>query len=378
MHVLINRTAAMPGTSGHVHLIETLAAFDRIGAGARFTVLLSRRQQAIADELPPHVGVEMLDLPGNGIVRSLALQRDIPQFVRRAGVDVLFNPGNFFVARPGCRQVCFVENANVFSHPAIAWRPADRRRNAILRQVTRLALRYADHVVIPSHDAAAQFAARVRIRPPITVVHHGWRAEPADPVSPGAETAGRSILCVSSVLPHKNLVRMIGGFRRFIDASGWPGDLVIVGYGADDAYRPPVDAAIAEANLRERVQLLPPVSSRRLAAMYRRAAAAVNPSLEETFGISAIEAMGYGCPQALADTSRSGRGRFFNPFRELCGDTAVYFDPFDEDGMAAAIGAALDESSSAPRVGAGVARAAGFSWDNTAAGLTRAFEQARG
>ena len=70
---------------------------------------------------------------------------------------------------------------------------------------------------------------------------------------------------------------------------------------------------------------LPPAT---LAALYRRAAAVVVPSLHEGFGFPALEAMACGCPVA-----HSGRGAL----GELPSGAAVTFDPLDADSIAGAL-----------------------------------------
>ncbi|MDH4104319.1 MAG: glycosyltransferase family 4 protein, partial [Thermoleophilia bacterium] len=97
------------------------------------------------------------------------------------------------------------------------------------------------------------------------------------------------------------------------------------------------------------------VSPSELASLYRRAACLVYPSLYEGFGMPPLEAMASGCPVAA---SRAGA------IPEVCGDAAVLFDPTDVDAIAAAI-LQVDERREELSE-RGLARAAGFTWDETA------------
>ena len=65
-----------------------------------------------------------------------------------------------------------------------------------------------------------------------------------------------------------------------------------------------------------------------LVELYRSAAALVYPSLYEGFGIPCVEAMACGCPVAASDVAS---------IPEVCGDAAVYFDPFDPESIAEGI-----------------------------------------
>ena len=97
------------------------------------------------------------------------------------------------------------------------------------------------------------------------------------------------------------------------------------------------------------------VSSERVASLYRRAACLVFPSLYEGFGLPPLEAMACGCPVAAANAGA---------IPEVCGDAAVLFDPLDVDSIAAGVLEA-DERSRELRE-KGLARAAAFSWEETA------------
>ena len=97
------------------------------------------------------------------------------------------------------------------------------------------------------------------------------------------------------------------------------------------------------------------VSAGELVRLYRRAAALVFPSLYEGFGLPPLEAMACGCPVACSVAAS---------LPEVCGDAARYFDPDDEQAIAAAVRELL--SAPAPWVERGLARAAGFTWDRSA------------
>ena len=92
-----------------------------------------------------------------------------------------------------------------------------------------------------------------------------------------------------------------------------------------------------------------------LVSLYRRAACLVFPSLYEGFGQPPLEAMACGCPVACSRAAA---------LPEAVGDAAVLFDPERPEEIAAAVAAALAEPERWSA--AGVARAAAFSWAETA------------
>jgi len=97
------------------------------------------------------------------------------------------------------------------------------------------------------------------------------------------------------------------------------------------------------------------VSDDDLVDLYRRAAALVFPSLYEGFGQPTLEAMACGCPVACSTAGA---------LPEVVGAAARLFDPHDPDAIASAVRDVL----AAPDLWArsGIARAARFSWDETA------------
>ena len=100
------------------------------------------------------------------------------------------------------------------------------------------------------------------------------------------------------------------------------------------------------------IESLGRVPADELAALYRRAAALVFPSLYEGFGQPPLEAMACGCPVAC-----SSRGSL----PEVVGDAARLFDPESPEAIAAAVRDVL----AAPEEwrAKGLARAAGFTWE---------------
>jgi glycosyltransferase involved in cell wall biosynthesis len=160
---------------------------------------------------------------------------------------------------------------------------------------------------------------------------------------PGEDEREPFLLYPARPWPHKNHARLL---EAFTELRGTRPRLRLILTGGDLERLDP---------LPEGVTRLGSVSSERVAALYRRAACLVFPSLYEGFGLPPLEAMACGCPVAAADAGA---------LPEVCGDAAVLFDPNDAGSIAAGILEA-DERSDELRE-KGFARAAQFSWEETA------------
>jgi glycosyltransferase involved in cell wall biosynthesis len=102
--------------------------------------------------------------------------------------------------------------------------------------------------------------------------------------------------------------------------------------------------------------------------MYSSAIGLILPSLNEGFGLTALEAMTVGVPVIA---SRRGS------LPEVLGDAALFVDPDDERSIADAMWRlAIDPAAGRALADAGIARAAAFSWVKSAEALRHAYEGA--
>ncbi len=110
------------------------------------------------------------------------------------------------------------------------------------------------------------------------------------------------------------------------------------------------------------------VPDRELAAMYRRCALFLFPSLYEGFGLPILEAMSCGAPVAAADNSS---------ISEVLGDLRATFDASDPNAIAAKVGKVLADPEELQLLRErSRRRAAYFTWESTAAKVIEGYEAA--
>jgi glycosyltransferase involved in cell wall biosynthesis len=129
------------------------------------------------------------------------------------------------------------------------------------------------------------------------------------------------ILFVGNRKRHKNIGLLLKAF--YLIKEKLPHYLVIA--GSKDENVDYVDKMIKELKLENRViQLIKP-DDEEIVNLYYFADLFVFPSFIEGFGLPAIEAISLGCPVLLSN---------IEVFNELFGDSAIYFDPYDEQDLA--------------------------------------------
>jgi glycosyltransferase involved in cell wall biosynthesis len=235
------------------------------------------------------------------------------------------------------------------------------------RVMFRLAVRRSDKIICVSKFTRDELVRLVGAdAAKITVVHNGvddiWFST-SETASPHGNPY---LLFVGNIKQHKNLRRLLMAFASLADEI--PHDLVIIGQKEGLRSQDREVQKLGDA-LKTRVVFAGTVSDETLRQFYRHAALFVFPSFYEGFGLPPLEAMASGTPVAAAGTTA---------LPEVCGDAAIYFDPFSTEDMAAAIKRVLDwpEAVREEKVRYARAHARKFTWEACARGTWQVLEAA--
>jgi glycosyltransferase involved in cell wall biosynthesis len=293
-----------------------------------------------------------------------ALRYEQPRLEQLLRFDVVFAP-NFVPPPTRTRRLVITVHDLAFRRfPETA--PAATRR-----WLTRLdeAVRGAAEIVVPSEATRADLIDLYPVDPDrVTVIYHGVDHDRFHPASPGEVDRvrrrygidGPYLLFVGGLEPRKNLPVLLQAY------SALPDEIrpALVLAGASVPWNPEGRTALAEAlgdlpaHSRGRVILTGYVGDPDRAPLYAGAEALAFPSRYEGFGLPVLEAMACGTPVVTSNVSA---------LPEIAGDDAVLVDPEDEGSIADGLRRVLEDESLRVRLrAAGPARAAPFTWDNSA------------
>ena len=257
-------------------------------------------------------------------------------------------------------QIVTIHDLDFLAHP-------ERTRAEIRRDYPHLVgahARRADAVIVSSSFTAGEVERQLGVaRERIVVCPHG-----APDWAPRRETPATGyVLFFGTLEPRKNISGLLDAYERLITTGRDVAPNLVLAGRATDAARSWLER-IARPPLAGHVRYVGYVDRSERRELYAGARLLVQPSFEEGFGITVLEAMSLGVPVVAA---RRGS------LPEVAGDAAVFVDPDDSGDIARGIGRLLhDERAAAECAAKGLARAQAFSWRTTARTVYQTYRQA--
>lgn len=300
------------------------------------------------------------------LARAIWDQTVFRRIVHRRKPDVVFFPIQDGMLYPPCKQIVTVHDLH-YLHFGSSLAECGREIHPFRKNIYNLKmphiLRHSTAIVAVSEATKCDIVDSFGIAPEkIYVVYNGYDEHRFKPIENTQENlgslgleAGNYLLCVGSILRHKNIVKLIKAFSELKSELC----LVVAGVCKDPEYLDEIMRASSECGLNETsFRYLKYVSDKELPYLYAGARAFVLPSLHEGFGVPIIEAMACGTPVITSNCSA---------MPEVAGDAALLVDPYSIESISAAMNEIIENPLLTQKLRrAGLERSAAFRWANSA------------
>ncbi|MFZ3171881.1 MAG: glycosyltransferase family 1 protein [Carboxydocellales bacterium] len=299
---------------------------------------------------------------GWGGVGTIWLHTQLPFMIARDKLDVFWGPQYAIPFWPRRLPRVITVHDLVFHHypetlPTLIW----LHNKYVLHRY----LAAVDKVIADSHSTKNDLLKVYKTNEEkLQVIHLAAECAESTDTTPSAgeellkklQITSGYILCVGTVEPRKNLMRLLEAYANVKKGQGVNAPFVIAGsYGWK--YQG-ILQRVDELGLSEQVIFTGRLTETELDVLYRNALIFVYPSLYEGFGLPPLEAMLRGIPVITSNTSS---------LPEVVGDAGIIVDPYNVQEIASAIlNLYTNEDLRKDYSLKGTARAREFSWEKTA------------
>ena len=306
---------------------------------------------------------------------SLAQQWRLPQRLRSLAPDVYHAP--YYIYPYHLPYPTVVTLFDVISHTHPQYLPS-RHARLIFEVTTRLALRSAQRVLVPSRGTAEVVQRSYRVPSDKVVVtplaadaqFRLANTEAVGKVRSRYDLPQRYVLYLGSNKPHKNLLWLVEAWARVLRRRRKKEEAILVIAGHTDPRYPQAQAHATALGVDKSVRFLGSVPEEDLPPLYSGALCFAFPSLAEGFGLPVLEAMACGTPVLCGNLSS---------LPEVAGEAALLVNPYDVEAITGGLVRLLtDGDLRAELRQKGLARAAQFTWERTARATLAAYREVSG
>jgi len=376
-NISAGEATGLQGPGGmRMYLQSLLAWFSKLAPQNEYLLFTSDWADPLLDEYPPNVQVvKLAGVPKNRTARIFYQQTALPLTLALHHLDVYFATATVAPLLSNTPIVLAVQFIQFYESPEAY----GKFRTAYLKMILPLSLHKARQAIIFTESSKRDLIRWTGISAArVNVVPHGLAQDieclPDIPANRSASesnlplTNGRPyIIYVSATYSYKNHARLIRAFGQMKRRWNLPHVLLLVGS----------EVTVPYSELRQVAELVGMADDvifagrldphEQVTEAYLNADLAVIPTLYETFGFPALEAMACGCPVV---TSNCGS------MAEVAGDAAILVDPYDIESIAEGMAQVLNDSELRQLlIERGRNHALSFTWKQSAALTLKVLDQ---
>lgn len=371
MRIAIDLTSLLPEPTGcDTYMKQLVRHLGKVDLENLYDIYVNYEDRRLFNgDLPDNFAVTPLSLRPRAC--RLAFQQALLPFAALFGRASVVHSPSFIspILQFGRRHVLTVHDMTFFSLPGFH---IPLRRSPAFKSLVLRSIRNSHAILVPSVATKKHIAEFAPDAPPdrTHIVPYGIGPEffvrGVDETERERLRLGLPpsyILAVGTIEPRKNLGRLIDAYSRLVTEHGIREHLVLagrLGWSYEE-----ILAKLDAPALRGRVHRPGFVAASELPWYYAGARLCAYPSIQEGFGFPPLEAMACGVPVISSSTSS---------LMENLQGAAELVPPQDPDALAEAMRRLLTDSSHYARLRqAGLARAAQFSWNRTAANTVEVY-----
>ncbi len=373
MRIGIDARSVYPGHGGiGTYVCELVRALVRVDSGNEYVLFSTERKGPTPIALAPNLTETLC--PAAMLDRRWE-QFELPSLAEALALDVLHMTCFTTPIAKTCPVVATIHDVVFRVRPDLV-RPA---LADYLDRWAGFAAHTADQVITCSHHSCREISRVYGISPQrITVINEapGPQFRPADRSHAASRVHDRLgldagyVLYVGALEPKKNIDGLLDAFAQLLRNGRVPPGMTLALVGGEGGMPYDVDQAVRLRSLGESVRALGYVADEELPFLYRAAGVFVYPSFYEGFGLPPLEAMACGTPTVVSNATS---------LPEVVGDGALLADPEHPSEIAGAMEKVLLDPAFASALSArGRARAAQFSWEETARSTLQVYQRAAG
>ncbi len=254
---------------------------------------------------------------------SFQEQLMLPQILNKEKVDLMHFP--YFSVPVVYRRPFVVTIHDLIIHhfptgkATTLPKPIYRLKRLGYKSTILFAVRNAERIIVPLETVKKDVMQTLHVpQGKIVITHEGFDANIADTKNE-AVLAGPSFqyfLYVGNAYPHKNVATLVRAFLSLRNIAQYR-DLQLVLVGKKDFFYERLLENI-DNKKNNSIHIYNNVSDELLHVLYKNALAVVTPSFMEGFGLVPLEALSQSCLVVASDIPAH---------REVCGESAIFFDP---------------------------------------------------